>query len=253
MQGRWGIPDAAIGGVVWFVLSNVLGLVVLVALAAAGTIELRADMDTADIMEVAGLWLLVATAVAGLVGFVGWTWIVGRWKGTGSLRHDQGLAFRWVDLGWGLAGGVASLVISMIIGVLWVVITGDAEAPTNTDDILGEQSIGLGAALVMLLAVGIAVPFAEEVFFRGLLLGSLRKRWGVWSAAVVSSLVFGSLHALSGGGLTEGLFVASVTALFGMVFALLRVLTGRLGPAIVAHMLNNSVSVVVVVASQWGG
>ena len=251
--GRWGMPDALLGLAVWLVLSTALGAVVLVYGSLAGIIDLGAVGDADElsrqITDELGTELLVATAVAGLVGFVGWGWLVSRWKGTGSLRRDLGLAFRWTDLGWGVLGGVASLLLTGLIGVAYAVATGE-DAPTNTDDILGSGGIGAVTAVIMVVCVGLAVPFAEEVFFRGLLLGSIRKRWGWVAAVLISSVLFGLLHGLTGAPLAESLFVSGVTALFGLVFGLLRVLLGRLGPAVVAHMFNNTVAVLVVVATS---
>lgn len=246
---RWGIPDSMLGLVVWFVVSALFGLVAVVLAATFGDLELTSDTTTEQFKKQAGLELLVATALAGLVGFVGWSWWVSRWKGAGDLRRDFGIVFRWSDLGWGALGGVATVLVALLVGLAWQLFS-DSEPPTNTDDILGERHIGPGAALVMVATVGLVVPLAEEVFFRGLLLASLRKRAGVWVALALSSLVFGMLHASSGPDAGEALFVAGVTTAFGLVFGLLRVLLGRLGPAVVAHMVNNTLSVVVVVATQ---
>ncbi|MDD5614528.1 MAG: type II CAAX endopeptidase family protein, partial [Candidatus Omnitrophica bacterium] len=44
------------------------------------------------------------------------------------------------------------------------------------------------------LFVAVIGPFVEELFFRGLLYGSLKKSIGVFQAALVSSLVFSMLH-----------------------------------------------------------
>ena len=78
-------------------------------------------------------------------------------------------------------------------------------------------------------------PIAEELFFRGLLLRALEKRFNTTIAIVVSAVVFGSLHitgVTSASNLAEfavqGLFIAVVITGYGLVFALLDVYTGRL-------------------------
>ena len=81
----------------------------------------------------------------------------------------------------------------------------------------------------------------EELFFRGLVLRSLEKRFGTGWAVVGSSVFFGATHF-------QPLQFAALTAT-GAVFALLVVRTGRLGPAIIAHLAFNSITVISVV---WG-
>ena len=94
--------------------------------------------------------------------------------------------------------------------------------------------------LVFLVVIG--APLAEEVFYRGLLLRSLRKRGlGTVAAVLISSAVFALSHfqAIQ----LPALFV------FGLVAAMLAVKTGRLGPSIWAHVGFNLTSVVVLLAT----
>ena len=46
--------------------------------------------------------------------------------------------------------------------------------------------------LVTLLVVGVAIPFYEEVCFRGFLFDALLRRWGAGWALGLTSLVFAS-------------------------------------------------------------
>jgi membrane protease YdiL (CAAX protease family) len=73
-------------------------------------------------------------------------------------------------------------------------------------------------------------------------------RLGFWPAALVSSGVFGLLHAtaLDASG---ALVVASITVL-GLGLCLLARRTGRLGPSIGVHALHNAVAVLVVVSTR---
>lgn len=81
-------------------------------------------------------------------------------------------------------------------------------------------------------------PLVEEVFFRGLLYGLLRKKLGVWKAVFISSALFGVAHGFGPIGL--------VAALGGVGFALVYENTGSLAPAVVAHMLGNLLPVFLV-------
>jgi membrane protease YdiL (CAAX protease family) len=95
-----------------------------------------------------------------------------------------------------------------------------------------------GALPVQILLIVIAAPISEEVCFRGMLFGGLRTRMPRLAAALISGLIFGALHALTG--------ISAVPPLifFGFVLALLYEKTGSIVPGIVLHMLNNSVALI---------
>ena len=82
----------------------------------------------------------------------------------------------------------------------------------------------------------IAAPVSEEVCFRGMLFGGLREKLPRLGAALLSGLIFGGLHALTGVSAVPPLIV------FGFLLALLYEKTGSIVPGILLHMLNNSVA-----------
>ena len=79
-------------------------------------------------------------------------------------------------------------------------------------------------AFAMLLVGGIAAPFAEELFFRGVLYRWLRDGFGPWIVAPTSALVFGLLHgdiAIAGASFVIGLVLAwffEAPILYGLRF-----------------------------------
>jgi membrane protease YdiL (CAAX protease family) len=93
-----------------------------------------------------------------------------------------------------------------------------------------------GTVPVQILLIVIAAPIGEEVCFRGMLFGGLRERWPRIAAALLSGLIFGGLHALT------GLSAVPPLIAFGFVLALLYEKTGSIVPGILLHMLNNSVA-----------
>jgi membrane protease YdiL (CAAX protease family) len=93
-----------------------------------------------------------------------------------------------------------------------------------------------GTVPVQVLLIVIAAPISEEVCFRGMLFGGLRERLPRLAAALISGLVFGGLHALTGVTAVPPLIV------FGFVLSLLYERTGSIVPGILLHMLNNSVA-----------
>jgi membrane protease YdiL (CAAX protease family) len=102
--------------------------------------------------------------------------------------------------------------------------------------------------LAMVAANGLMAGVMEELVFRGLVLGSLLRSWGVagrglWRALVVSSLFFAVPHALNVLTGAEPLRTASQliwALLFGGVFGALTVAGGSLWPVAVLHGVSNA-------------
>jgi membrane protease YdiL (CAAX protease family) len=89
----------------------------------------------------------------------------------------------------------------------------------------------LSQTLLFLLVGGIVGPIAEELFFRGVLYGFLR-RWGVVVAIVVSTGLFVLAHPIS-----QGFPIPQAAG--GIVFALAYELEGSIMSPIVIHVLGN--------------
>jgi hypothetical protein len=89
----------------------------------------------------------------------------------------------------------------------------------------------LSQILIFLLIGGIVGPIAEELFFRGILYGFLR-RWGVVVAIFVSTGLFVLAHPISQG-------FPLPQAVGGIVFALAYEIEGSIMTPIVIHVLGN--------------
>jgi membrane protease YdiL (CAAX protease family) len=226
---RWGLGDVLIGLGLWLVG----GIVASIVLIATG------DGSDTSLTELS-LGALTISLVCGWPGFLGWPVVATYWKGQRSLRLDFGLDLRPVDLAWGLVGGFVALVLSILGGILWMLISSDP-SPSNTEFLPTKPSVL--TAFVIFFLVAICTPVVEELFFRGLFLRSLGRRWNLATAVIISSLVFGLLHA-QGDSWGQAAFIVGVTATYGAVFALLVIrANGRLGPSIVAHICVNAVGV----------
>ncbi|MCX6509272.1 MAG: CPBP family intramembrane metalloprotease [Actinobacteria bacterium] len=226
---RWGLGDVFIGLALWLA-GGIVGAIVLVA---TGT---ESDSSLTEL----SVGALTISVICGWIGFLGWPIIASYWKGQRSLRLDFGLEIRPIDLGWGVLGGLAALVISGAGGVAWSILSNEA-APTNTEFLPTEPSLLTALAIFVLVAV--CTPIVEELFFRGLFLRAVGRRWNLPIAVIITSLVFGMFHA-QGNSLAQAVFIVGVTASYGAVFAVLVIrANGRLGPSIVAHMCVNAVGV----------
>jgi membrane protease YdiL (CAAX protease family) len=85
--------------------------------------------------------------------------------------------------------------------------------------------------LSMYFFVGLTGPIIEEVIFRHMLLKPLR-RYGDWTAVVITSVLFGFFH----GNFTQLIY----TTLAGFIMGIAAVKANSVKPAIVIHIFNNS-------------
>lgn len=145
-----------------------------------------------------------------------------------GLRRVRAAAFGWMALG---------LVAYYTLAIAYA----NLLTQPSQKDIARNLGLdaGLWAAIPVALLIAIAAPIAEEIFFRGMLFGGLRRRLSTIPSALISALVFGGLHA------TSGISAVPVLIIFGFVLALLYERTGSLLPGMVAHALNNSLALLV--------
>jgi membrane protease YdiL (CAAX protease family) len=224
---RWGLGEA----VVAYLAGTVLSLV------ASGIAQ-----SAVDYHPVRGSSLPVAVTVAGLVGL--WAGLAGgvvyatRAKGSGSLAEDFGLR---VQLPWDVVGGVAVGLASQyaMVPLLYLPFeqfdhTLRRRLENQAKDVTRAAHGGLQVTVLFLFLV-IGAPVVEELFFRGLLLRSLDRRFGTAAAVLGSALVFGLAH--------YELLQLPALILFGIVLAVLAERTGRLGPGIAAHAAFNAATV----------
>ena len=100
---------------------------------------------------------------------------------------------------------------------------------------LAPEGFSWFGAISMLLLGGILDPFAEEVFFRGVLYQWLRDRWGVWFGILTSSLLFGAAHG--------DIAVGGASAVLGLILAWVFERSHSLWPPVLIHVINNSVKI----------
>ncbi len=103
----------------------------------------------------------------------------------------------------------------------------------------GATSLGLRIPLALVVvSVG---PLVEELLFRGLLLSSLLRHMRPAWAVGLSSLLFAAVHLPDLGYLW---YAVPNLALLAAVLAWLRLRSGSLWPAVLAHGVNNALAVV---------
>ncbi|GAA3340649.1 hypothetical protein GCM10017714_21300 [Curtobacterium pusillum] len=132
--------------------------------------------------------------------------------------------------------------VDVVLSIAFTGSTGLAPAPT-----LGTPDVGL--LIVSAIGIVLVSPFLEEIVFRGLfqqrLAAELTPRTR-FLAVLLTALLFAFLHLLLGAGTTPlgGVQVFVTTFLLGLLTGTLVAMTGRIGGAILAHVLFNAVAVV---------
>ncbi|MBM3688930.1 MAG: CPBP family intramembrane metalloprotease [Actinobacteria bacterium] len=209
---RWGIVDFLI---------SLLGFVILsVPIVLIGeSVDLPLSM------------IVILGTVVPWIALGGWPLITTWFKGNGP-RIDLGLRLTWGDLGWGVLGGFAALIIGGVIAVGLQALIPDlnSAAAEVGEELKADSSIAVMA--IFALCIGIGAPIVEELAFRGLGYGALRKR-GVptlW-VIVITTVVFSLFHL--------ELTRIPILLASGAILGILRWRTRGLGAPIVAHAVNN--------------
>ena len=230
-----------------------LGVVLLMSMLIAAPIQF------ANVQG--GSALLLVSALPVWIGLLGTTFWACRRHGTGNLVTDLALRFRPVDLAIGLGAGLGLRFVIGIWTIAYSAITG--QQPTgNLNTVLGD-GLGTGLWLVInMVVIAIIGPTIEEIFFRGLgLRSALASAWRraglprfadpkrrVRYSIAATSLIFALLHVSEVNDLTSAVVLLPGLFLAGWVLGRLTIWSGRLGPAIVTHVVFNGVAVVALLA-----
>lgn len=222
---RWGVPDAVAA---WFA-----GLVAALVVGSAFGERMAA-------VELALLLVVQGGAI------VAWLALVARRKGLGTLAADFGLlavgvGSRWrAETRWLFAGFGLQLAWIPLLLVLQEV---HGELARQEAVRVASRASGLEVPLIV-LAVGVVAPVAEELLYRGALLRCVLRRTTPGWSVLVTSLVFAAVHF---GDPSVGTVMA-FPAIFslGLVAGYQTAKTGDLVRAVYLHVGFNLVSVIAI-------
>lgn len=227
-EHRWGMGDAVAATGLGFVASLIAGGVAL-------------GVSDVDDFEDLALWVLLLVQVPLWLGLAGVPWWASRVKGTGSLADDFGLRMRWPDIPLGAVIGVASQVALGVVGPpLYRYFGVDEDEIGETAERLADRADDPFAVISLFFLVVIGAAVVEELCYRGLWQRAIAKRWGPTAGVVLSAVVFGAVHLQW--------YDFPLLVAFGLVLALLAQRSGRLGPAIWAHLAFNLTALVTLLA-----
>ena len=218
-------------------------VLVVVLLAVINVVDIRVRHASLAVGPVGALVLVATARLAGL-----------SWEELGFRNARRGL--RWAGV---------------IVGAAAVVLAAGAALPLTREAFRDDRyRLGLGGALLTtFVLIPVGTVLLEEVAFRGVLWGLLRRVRGTVFATVVSSALFGLWHVLPslglatdnqaiGGAVGTGrsgqVLAIAATVLFtgasGVVFCELRRRSGSLLPSAALHWAVNGMSVLAS-ASVW--
>lgn len=222
MKSRAGAIMGAVGWTLLFLLSQMaasgIGAAILSMTAAGSGGAVSPELMMAQVSKNISALSMAGSALFLLI-------VLFSRKGRGLWR------------GWRVSPGKAALPLAAIVlfASAWNVAL--ASLPLDGNLLGNTAAMGEAAAaqpLLYLLAVYVAAPVAEEVAFRGIVQGGLRRVMSAPAAIACGALLFGLAHVMTGSLLTI-LFACLGGAVFGLTYEK----TGALLLAILVHGVGN--------------
>jgi membrane protease YdiL (CAAX protease family) len=209
-----------------FVLAQVIMYLVTVGLQAIGAP--LADVNT-SVLSASYNAITYALMVVMVIGL---PWLIKKYK---TSREDIGLTKlpSWLDVLLAPAGLVVYIILSALFIVIATYLLPFVDFDQTQDVGFKALTHGYEYALAFLTLVVIA-PVAEEILFRGYLMGKLRKHIPLWLTILLVSLLFAIVH----GAWNVGIDVFALS----IVLCLVRVVSGSLWPSIMIHMMKNGIA-----------
>ncbi|WP_426663430.1 CPBP family intramembrane glutamic endopeptidase [Rhodanobacter aciditrophus] len=243
-------PPPGIGGALglialYFVLQVAVGFAAALLLGfgyrlmhGTAAVGLGALMTRPDISSVVVILTLSGAALATL-------WAArARWPRLWSQAAPPGFGFAVPAAAYCIAAVALGMVVPLIGAKLTELLAHGHAVPQDVKQLGGGASAGYRIALT--LAVASIGPLVEELLFRGVLLSALLRRlrpvWAMLASATMFALVhLPDLHWLW--------YALPNLALLGVVLAWLRLRSGSLWPAVIAHASNNLLAMLALFAS----
>lgn len=230
---RFGSPAGIITRVIFiFIISQLAGAFIVELFASLLNYYPASGSLLSDSAISQFFYILIAEGLT--VAGVLWTL---RRDGIGLKQIGLGRQPAWRDLGLAALGFVAFIAILVVVTAL---ISGLWHG-YNTNQL---QDVGFKAVtrtsdkVLAFISLVILPPLGEETLMRGYLFSGLRKRWSFFAAGLMTCLLFGAAHLLTGA--SGLLWAAGVdTFILSWVLVYLRERTGALYAGMMVHALNN--------------
>ncbi len=231
--------------VLYFVLQLAVGS--LVTLVAGLVATLRESGGLGAIIPLGRRWLgqsdvTAATVIVTLLVSAAVIVRVARraWPQQWTQSAPPGLGFTPTPhIAFYVAALAAGVMMPIVGGLLTTWLAQGHEVSQDIKQLGANTSLALRIPLA-LLVVSIG-PMVEELLFRGVLLSAIARYSGNGVAIVLSALLFACVHLPD---LSFLWYALPNLALLGLILGWLRVQSGSIWPAVVAHGMNNLLAVV---------
>ena len=223
-------------------------LQVLVSAVAAATISLMAALQRTGsgfghavpaTLEQPATQALLATLSLGIAAPLTLWLAQRRWPRLWSQAQPPGLGVAWPRRPVFFALSLAVGLTAPWLGALLTGFLAHGHAVPQDIQQLGSAT-PLALRIPLMLVVVSVGPLVEELLFRGVLLSALLRRLGNGWSVAISSLVFALIHLP---GLDFQWYALPDLLLLALVLAWLRLRSGSIWPAVLAHGLNNLLGV----------
>lgn len=153
------------------------------------------------------------------------------------------LGLRALPPGWFARAATVALIAFLLATLVNLAVQNLMDEPQRNPqlELIAPGGFSWSGLVITLIFVAALVPFAEELFFRGLVFGWLRTRMGLWPAAIISGLGFSVLHGVW--------WLIPALALLGVILALVYERSGSVWAATVTHGLFNSFTTIIYYAA----
>ncbi len=154
----------------------------------------------------------------------------------------------WTDLGLrdfrpaAVGTGCGLMVLSAVFNFIYAMLLGLFNLRVQPDITLIFQNTDF--PLLLFVGGAVVAPIVEEIFFRGFVFTGLGRRWSWPRAALASAGLFALAHFLP----------TALLPIFilGLIFAYLYQVSGSIWPAILMHMLTNTLALSAAYAVSQG-
>ncbi len=188
--------------------------------------------------NIASLGTILASLLGLWMGLLSTVFYVSHKCRSGSIIKDFGLRVKLIDIPVGIAVGVFAQFV--LVPVLYFPFIKMYPSLGKSLSVPAKSLANLAHGyefFILSAAVVIGAPIVEELFFRGLLLSSLRQRIGPILSILASAFVFGLAHF-------EPLQLLGLFSL-GIILAFMALKLERIGAGIFAHAAFNASTMII--------
>jgi membrane protease YdiL (CAAX protease family) len=216
-------------GILFIIFISLIVIMGILSISSTGDLNNLPFTQKSTISLSIGSALLESFAILAGVYFFGIRRRNYQWDAAGIRPVSQ----RWIAIS--VAVGLIAIPVSSLVAVAVQYLL-DLPLENPQLPFLLPEDISTAGMIIMVILVGLIVPFAEELFFRGILYQWMRDRFGIWIGVIGSSLLFGIVHG--------EIAIGTAAFVLGVILAAVYERSHSLWPGVIVHALNNTVKII---------